>query len=112
MNLEKKRRIYIYICLNNLLSIIHYLAMDEGAKRMEEGINVALDIDEAKDEDLKNQETTNINGNSSMDQHDTADTMAKPALVKQKTKRVATLDAFRGLTIVVISYCKILTCYN
>ncbi|XP_058740308.1 uncharacterized protein LOC131612556 [Vicia villosa] len=76
--------------------------MDEGAKRMEEGINVSLDIDDAKDEVLKNQETTNINGNSSIDQHDTADTMAKPALVKQKTKRVATLDAFRGLTIVLM----------
>lgn len=85
--------------------------MDEGGKRMEEGINVALDIDEAKDEVMKKQETTNINGNSSIDQHDT-DTVAKPALVKQKTKRIATLDAFRGLTIVVISYCKILSSYD
>lgn len=78
--------------------------MDE-AKRMEEGLKLQLDHEDAKDE-LKEQETINI-VDSNVDQHGTY-TMAKPVdqqpeLVKQKTKRVATLDAFRGLTIVVIN---------
>lgn len=74
--------------------------MDEGAKRMEEGNNLPLD-----DEVLKKQETTNINGDSDIKQQIAEQDDQQPALVKQKTKRVATLDAFRGLTIVVISLC-------
>lgn len=63
--------------------------MDEDGKRMEEGLN-------AKDDDvLKKEETSNINEDVNID-HPGTDTM-----VKQKTKRIATLDAFRGLTIVV-----------
>jgi heparan-alpha-glucosaminide N-acetyltransferase len=69
--------------------------MDEGAKRMEEGINLALD-DNAK-------ERTNINGDSNIKQQIVEEDDVQPALVKQKSKRVATLDAFRGLTIVVIN---------
>jgi heparan-alpha-glucosaminide N-acetyltransferase len=75
--------------------------MDEGAKRMEEGINLALD-DNAKDDLLKKQERTNINGDSNIKQQIVEEDDVQPALVKQKSKRVATLDAFRGLTIVVI----------
>jgi len=76
--------------------------MDE-AKRMEEGLKLQLDHEDAKDE-LKKEETNNI-VDSNIDQHDT---MAKPVdqqpkLAKQNTKRIATLDAFRGLTIVVIN---------
>jgi len=69
--------------------------MDE-AKRMEEGLKLELDHEDAKDE-LKKQEETNNIVDSNIDQNGTY-TMAK-----QNTKRVATLDAFRGLTIVVIS---------
>jgi heparan-alpha-glucosaminide N-acetyltransferase len=76
--------------------------MDEGAKRMEEGINLALD-DNAKDDLLKKQERTNINGDSNIKQQIVEEGDVQPALVKQKSKRVATLDAFRGLTIVVIN---------
>jgi heparan-alpha-glucosaminide N-acetyltransferase len=76
--------------------------MDEGAKRMEEGINLALD-DNAKDDLLKKQERTNINGDSNIKQQIVEEDDVQPALVKQKSKRVATLDAFRGLTIVVIN---------
>jgi heparan-alpha-glucosaminide N-acetyltransferase len=76
--------------------------MDEGAKRMEEGINLALD-DNAKDDLLKKQERTNINGDSNIKQQIVEEDDVQPALVKQKPKRVATLDAFRGLTIVVIN---------
>jgi heparan-alpha-glucosaminide N-acetyltransferase len=76
--------------------------MDEGAKRMEEGINLALD-DNAKDDLLKKQERNNISGDSNIKQQIVEENDdQEPALVKQKTKRVATLDAFRGLTIVVI----------
>ncbi|CAK8543919.1 unnamed protein product [Lathyrus sativus] len=64
--------------------------MDEGGKRMEEGLDLALDIDAKDDNVSKKEETSNI------DEHET-DTM-----VKQKTKRIATLDAFRGLTIVIM----------
>jgi len=82
--------------------------MDEGAKRMEEGLNSALDEDGNKD-DLKKQVTVKSSKGSSTVEHE-KDTMAKPVtvdepseqpVVKKKTKRVATLDAFRGLTIVV-----------
>jgi heparan-alpha-glucosaminide N-acetyltransferase len=76
--------------------------MDEGAKRMEEGINLALD-DNAKDDLLKKQERTNINGDSNIKEQIVEEGDVQPALVKQKSKRVATLDAFRGLTIVVIN---------
>ncbi|GAU20332.1 hypothetical protein TSUD_338130, partial [Trifolium subterraneum] len=76
--------------------------MDEDVKRMEEGINLALD-DNAKDDLLKKQEkTNNINGDSNIKQQIAEEDDEKPALVKQKTKRVATLDAFRGLTIVLM----------
>jgi len=75
--------------------------MDEGAKRMEEGNNLELDDDDAKNEVLKKQETTNINGDSDIKQQIAEQDDQQPVLVKQKTKRVATLDAFRGLTIVV-----------
>jgi len=78
--------------------------MDEGAKRMEEGNNLPLDDDDAKNEVLKKQETTNINGDSDIKQQIAEQDDQQPVLVKQKTKRVATLDAFRGLTIVV-SFC-------
>lgn len=84
------------------MSIIHHcLVMDEGVKRMEEGNNLPLD-DDAKNEVLKKQETTNINGDSDIKQQIAEQDDQQPVLlVKQKTKRVATLDAFRGLTIVV-----------
>lgn len=90
--------------------------MDEESKRMEEGINSALNGDGNKD-DLKKRATIKTSNGGSIFEHD-KDTMAKPVAegesvqqiaeqeqppVKQKTKRVATLDAFRGLTIVVIS---------
>ncbi|WJX84677.1 heparan-alpha-glucosaminide N-acetyltransferase [Trifolium repens] len=76
--------------------------MDEGAKRMEEGINLALD-DNAKDDLLKKQERNNISGDSNIKQQIVEENDdQEPALVKQKTKRVATLDAFRGLTIVLM----------
>lgn len=88
--------------------------MDE-AKRMEEGLNSQLkNDDDANNDGLKKQEMNNGYSNSTIE-HD-RDTMARPevgesvkqiaeqeqpVLIKQKTKRVATLDAFRGLTIVV-----------
>ncbi|RHN48535.1 putative heparan-alpha-glucosaminide N-acetyltransferase [Medicago truncatula] len=76
--------------------------MDEGVKRMEEGNNLPLD-DDAKNEVLKKQETTNINGDSDIKQQIAEQDDQQPVLlVKQKTKRVATLDAFRGLTIVLM----------
>lgn len=91
--------------------------MDE-AKRMEEGLNSQLkNDDDANNDGLKKQEMNNGYSNSTIE-HD-RDTMARPevgesvkqiaeqeqpVLIKQKTKRVATLDAFRGLTIVV-SWC-------
>jgi hypothetical protein len=74
--------------------------MDEGAKRMEEGLNIPLDV-EAKDVVLKKQETTNNILDSNIKQQIVEVNDQQPPLVKQKTKRVATLDAFRGLTIVV-----------
>ncbi|XP_058740306.1 uncharacterized protein LOC131612553 [Vicia villosa] len=64
--------------------------MDEDGKRMEEGLN-------AKDDDvLKKEETSNINEDVNIDEHETN------IMVKQKTKRIATLDAFRGLTLVIM----------
>ncbi|PNX80336.1 heparan-alpha-glucosaminide N-acetyltransferase-like protein, partial [Trifolium pratense] len=73
-------------------------AMD---KRMEEGLNIPLD-DEAKDEVLKKKQET-INSVDSNIKHQIAEEDdEKDALVKPKTKRVATLDAFRGLTIVIM----------
>ncbi|KAK2364192.1 heparan-alpha-glucosaminide N-acetyltransferase [Trifolium repens] len=75
--------------------------MDKGAKRMEEGLNIPLD-EEAKDVVLKKQETTNNIVDSNIKQQIVEVNDQQPALVKQKTKRVATLDAFRGLTIVIM----------
>ncbi|XP_006577710.3 heparan-alpha-glucosaminide N-acetyltransferase [Glycine max] len=89
--------------------------MDEDPKRMEEGLNSALNGDGNKD-DLKKRATIKTSNGGSIFEHD-KDTMAKPVAegesvqqiaeqeqppVKQKTKRVATLDAFRGLTIVLM----------
>ncbi|PNY02784.1 heparan-alpha-glucosaminide N-acetyltransferase-like protein, partial [Trifolium pratense] len=74
--------------------------MDE-AKRMEEGINLALD-DNAKDDLLKKQERTNTNVDSNIKQQISEEDDQQLTLVKQKSKRVATLDAFRGLTIVLM----------
>ncbi|XP_027349149.1 heparan-alpha-glucosaminide N-acetyltransferase-like [Abrus precatorius] len=81
--------------------------MDEESKRMEEGLNPALK-GEGKGEMIK---SNNNNNNGGCIIGDEKDTMAKgvdeiaeqeqPA-VKQKRKRVATLDAFRGLTIVLM----------
>ncbi|WVZ06003.1 hypothetical protein V8G54_019349 [Vigna mungo] len=68
--------------------------MDEGTERMEEGLNSPLNGDGNKN-DLKKQVTIKSV------EHDDRDT-AEPPLVKKKTKRVATLDAFRGLTIVLM----------
>ena len=81
--------------------------MDE-AKRMEEGFNTPRN--EHHEVDLKQETKTSDGG---IIEHD-KDTKVMPeeepvqqaveqqqSLVKQKTKRVATLDAFRGLTIVV-----------
>jgi len=75
---------------------------------MEEGLNSPLNEDGNKN-DLKKQVTIKTgNGGSTVEHH--RDTMAKPVavdeaaeppVVKKNTKRVATLDAFRGLTIVV-----------
>lgn len=84
--------------------------MDEETKRMEEGIKSQLNDGGNKEYDLKEEETIQTNKGGSTTEHD-KDTLAKPVVlgeseveqpvVKQKTKRVATLDAFRGLTIVV-----------
>ncbi|KAG5130284.1 hypothetical protein JHK84_036681 [Glycine max] len=86
------------------------VAMDE-AKRMEEGLNTPHN-DYHKGE-LK-QEIEKINGEGDSIEHD-RDTRTtqegesvqqiveqEQPLVKQKTRRVATLDAFRGLTIVLM----------
>lgn len=83
--------------------------MDEESKRMEEGINSALNGDGNKD-DLKRRVTIKTSNGGSVIEHDKG-TMAKPygaesesvqkiaeqeqPVVKQKTKRIATLDAFR-----------------
>ncbi|KAG4916372.1 hypothetical protein JHK87_053929 [Glycine soja] len=90
--------------------------MDEESKRMEEGINSALNGGGNKD-DLKRRVTIKTSNGGSVIEHDKG-TMAKPygaesesvqkiaeqeqPVVKQKTKRIATLDAFRGLTIVLM----------
>ncbi|RDX67715.1 Heparan-alpha-glucosaminide N-acetyltransferase, partial [Mucuna pruriens] len=84
--------------------------MDEESKRMEEGLNSPLNNDDGNKDDLKKQETV-----KTIIEHDKDTLMAKPVpesvqqiaqqeqpLVKHKTKRVATLDAFRGLTIVLM----------
>ncbi|CAJ1891944.1 unnamed protein product [Sphenostylis stenocarpa] len=82
--------------------------MDE-TKRMEEGLNSPFNEDGNKN-DLKKQVTIKRSNGDSIVEHE-KDTMAKPValdesveqpLVKKKTKRVATLDAFRGLTIVLM----------
>ena len=83
--------------------------MDE-AKRMEEGLNSPMNGD-GKDE-IKKQESIKSIGGDAIEH--SKDAMAEPVgesvqqtaqqgqpLVKQRTKRVATLDAFRGLTIAV-----------
>jgi len=81
--------------------------MDE-AKRMEEGLSSTPQNGELKQEIEK----TNGDGDSIEHDRDTRSTTQEgestrqiveqeQPLVKQKTKRVATLDAFRGLTIVV-----------
>lgn len=85
----------------------------DGAKKMEEGrLNSPLNDD--ANGDLKKQEINKVKNEDSIIEYD-RETMVKPVgepvqqiaeedqqpLVKQKTKRVATLDAFRGLTIVV-----------
>jgi len=83
--------------------------MDEGTKRMEEGLNSPLNDEGDNKDGLKKQVTIRSSKGGSTVERD-KDTMAKPVavdeleeqpLVKKKTKRVATLDAFRGLTIVV-----------
>lgn len=83
--------------------------MDE-AKRMEEGRNTPQN-DHHKDELKQEFEKTNGHGDSIEHDRDTRTTQEgesiqqiveqEQPLVKQKPKRVATLDAFRGLTIVV-----------
>ncbi|XP_047151467.1 heparan-alpha-glucosaminide N-acetyltransferase-like [Vigna umbellata] len=79
--------------------------MDEGTKRMEEGLNSPLNEDGDKN-DLKKQVTIKSSNGGSTVEHDrdtmAVDESAEPPLVKKKTKRVATLDAFRGLTIVLM----------
>ncbi|TKY62113.1 Heparan-alpha-glucosaminide N-acetyltransferase [Spatholobus suberectus] len=78
--------------------------MDEEAKRMEEGLKSPLNDDGNKDE-LKKQETIKTSNGGSIIEHDkSVQPIAEQEqpLVKQKTKRVATLDAFRGLTIVLM----------
>ena len=83
--------------------------MDE-AKRMEEGLKTTYN-DYHKGELKHEIERTNGNGDSIEHDKDARITQEgesvqqiveqEQPLVKQKTRRVATLDAFRGLTIVV-----------
>lgn len=80
--------------------------MDE-AKRMEEGLRSTPQNGNHKDDDMK-QETKKSNGGGDSIEHDrevgeSVEQTVEPEqpVVKQKTQRVATLDVFRGLTIVV-----------
>ncbi|XP_068474631.1 uncharacterized protein [Phaseolus vulgaris] len=77
---------------------------------MEEGLNSPLNDEGDNKDGLKKQVTIRSSKGGSTVERD-KDTMAKPVavdeleeqpLVKKKTKRVATLDAFRGLTIVLM----------
>ncbi|XP_027363134.1 heparan-alpha-glucosaminide N-acetyltransferase-like [Abrus precatorius] len=75
--------------------------MDE-AKRLEEGLSTPQN-GYHKDELKQEIENTNGDGDSIEHERDTRTTPEQEhSLVKHKTRRVATLDAFRGLTIVLM----------
>lgn len=71
--------------------------MDE-AKKMEEGVVMRHRDSENDDHSKEETKKTDTNG-VGMDSD-----VKEQTVVKQKSKRVATLDAFRGLTIVVCIY--------
>lgn len=67
------------------------------AKRMEEGLRNTPENHKVKDEHEKETRVSVVGVGESIQQTQ----QEEEPLVKPKTKRIATLDAFRGLTVVV-----------
>lgn len=75
----------------------------EDPRKLEEGFGTSTQFTSKDEDHHSKKDISNENEQKSMT---TSDMPEEQPLVKQKTKRVATLDAFRGLTIVVRkSYC-------
>lgn len=77
--------------------------MDVEAKRIEEGLRTTDENHDLKDSTIKDehehQEESRV---ALVESHNVRQIEQEQPLVKQKPKRIATLDAFRGLTVVVI----------
>lgn len=72
----------------------------EDPKRMEEGYGHAVSVSREKPKPIVEEKIEEESKLATETQEETKGD-EKPMLVKEKSKRIATLDAFRGLTIVV-----------